>query len=562
MIPSNSIALLFLLLLSYFAAPIDAQNPYYTALLNDSLYFFEAQRSGVLPDNNRVEWRHDSGLEDGSDNNVDLTGGYYDAGNYLKFTVPLSHTLTLIAWGALEWYDGYVSAGQTEHLHDMIRWGTDWLIKAHPSDNVLFVQVGEGSVDNNYWGPDSGIPTPRPSFMIDESSPGTDAAALTAAAFASSSLLLRATDEDYANTLLSHAERLYTFAESATPWQVYSDSVEASQDYYGTSTYSSQLVYGALWLYRATNNTMYRDKASNFFDQFSLRTKQITILDWHDQTGAMYVLGAAVDDSGTDKYKDAAEDYISTIINDRSGGPCSYTIGGLLWCGSQSEWSSLVIANNMAFLAAMFSHTVDETSEYDEFARAQLNYVLGDNPMKTPYVIGVHMNSPQNPHHAGASGGTSIRNIDAGETAHVLYGAIVGGPDYEDRYFDERSDYRQNEVSLNYQGSLQSLVSYQLVNNAVDPPYANITEPRPEVRRPGQSNTIAGWLIAVIVIVIIAAIVGAAIFVCFVRRRRNSAARKPTVAELEKAAAQKSPTLPISPRISSSPPPRPVTISR
>ncbi|KAG2222099.1 hypothetical protein INT45_007985 [Circinella minor] len=511
---------------------IHAQNQYYTTLLNDSLYFFEAQRSGILPDNNRVDWRHDSGLQDGLDNDIDLTGGYYDAGNYLKFTLPLSHTLTLISWGALEWYDGYVNGSQLEYLHNMLRWGTDWLIKAHPSDNVLYVQVGDGAVDNNYWGPDTEIPTPRPSFMINESNPGTDVAALTAAAFASTSMIFRKTDEDYANTLVSHAETLYAFAESATPWQVYSDSVEAAKDYYETYDYSSQLVYGALWLYRATNNTVYRDKASNYFDQFSLKSKAITIMDWHDQTGGVFVLGAAIDTT-TDKYKDAAKDYIDAIISSGSGGPCSYTPGGLLWCDSQSGWSSLVIGNNMAFLAAMFSHTVSGTSEYDAFTRAQIDYVLGDNPMHTPYIIGIHPNSPQNPHHAGASGGTNIRNIDSGQTSHVLYGSIVGGPDEEDRFFDERSDYKQNEVSLNYQASIQGLIAYQLVTQAGNPPYANITEPRPDVRRPGQSDTIAGWIIAVIVIAIIAGIVIAVIGVCFVRRKRRS--RKGTVGELEKA---------------------------
>ncbi|KAI8146724.1 Six-hairpin glycosidase-like protein [Fennellomyces sp. T-0311] len=519
------------ILLASCTTTLNAQNAYYTSLLNQSIYFFEAQRSGHLPENNRVSWRHDSGLEDGFDNDVDLTGGYYDAGNYLKFTVPLSHSLTLIAWGALEWYDGYVSANQTGYLQEMLRWGTDWLIKAHPSDDVLFVQVGLGSVDNNYWGPDSGIPTPRPSFMINSSAPGTDAAALTAAAFASTSLVLRAADEEYANTLVSHAERLFTFAESASPWTVYSNSVKAAQDYYATSTYTSQMAYGALWLYRATNNTRYRDKASDYFDRFSLKTKKITIMDWHDQTGGVFVLGAALDDT-TDKYKDAAQDYIETIIEKGSGGPCRYTNGGLLWCDSQSDWSSLVIASNMAFLAAMYSHTVDDHSEFDSFARSQINYVLGANPMLTPYVCGVHMNSPRNPHHAGASGGTNIRNIDAGETAHILYGAVVGGPDFYDKYYDERSDYRQNEVALDYNAPFQGLMAYQLVIGAADPPYANITEPRPVVTRPGQRNSVAGWVIAVIVIGIIAAIVGAVIAVYFVRRRRTRAVSE---RQLEKA---------------------------
>ena len=43
-----------------------------------SVLFYEAQRSGPLPDDMRFDWRFDSALGDGSDNNLDLTGGYYD----------------------------------------------------------------------------------------------------------------------------------------------------------------------------------------------------------------------------------------------------------------------------------------------------------------------------------------------------------------------------------------------------------------------------------------------------------------------------------------------------
>jgi endoglucanase len=49
-------------------------------LLGDLLFFYDAQRSGKLPASNRVSWRNDSALDDGQDVNLDLTGGYYDAG--------------------------------------------------------------------------------------------------------------------------------------------------------------------------------------------------------------------------------------------------------------------------------------------------------------------------------------------------------------------------------------------------------------------------------------------------------------------------------------------------
>ena len=39
--------------------------------------FYEAQRTGPLPGDNRVPWRGDSFLDD-SDGSIDLTGGYFD----------------------------------------------------------------------------------------------------------------------------------------------------------------------------------------------------------------------------------------------------------------------------------------------------------------------------------------------------------------------------------------------------------------------------------------------------------------------------------------------------
>ena len=59
--------------------------------IDKSLLFYEAQRSGPLPDNMRIDWRKDSALDDGNDVNKDLTGGYYD-GNCFQ-TTSLYHEL-------------------------------------------------------------------------------------------------------------------------------------------------------------------------------------------------------------------------------------------------------------------------------------------------------------------------------------------------------------------------------------------------------------------------------------------------------------------------------------
>lgn len=50
----------------------------YNKVLHLSLLFYEAQRSGHLPQDNRIPWRGDSAIDDQGQSGEDLTGGYYD----------------------------------------------------------------------------------------------------------------------------------------------------------------------------------------------------------------------------------------------------------------------------------------------------------------------------------------------------------------------------------------------------------------------------------------------------------------------------------------------------
>ena len=49
----------------------------YDQVLGLSLQFFEAKRSGQMPRDNRILWKHDSARYDGGAEGFDLTGGYY-----------------------------------------------------------------------------------------------------------------------------------------------------------------------------------------------------------------------------------------------------------------------------------------------------------------------------------------------------------------------------------------------------------------------------------------------------------------------------------------------------
>lgn len=71
---------------------------------------------------------------------VDLVGGYYDAGDNVKFGLPMAFTTTMLAWSIIEF--GSMMSGQLENARTAVRWGSDYLLKAATATpDSLYVQV-------------------------------------------------------------------------------------------------------------------------------------------------------------------------------------------------------------------------------------------------------------------------------------------------------------------------------------------------------------------------------------------------------------------------------------
>ena len=266
----------------------------YAEALQKALFFYEAQRSGRRPASNRVEWRGDSGLRDGADVGLDLTGGWYDAGDHVKFGFPMAASATMLAWGVVDYRSAYEQAGQLDEALDNIKWATDYFIKAHSATNELYGQIGAGGADHGWWGPAEVMQMNRPAFKIDASCGGSDLAGETAAAMAASSIAFRPTNAAYADTLLRHARELYTFADTVR--RKYSECItDASAFYNSWSGFNDELVWGALWLYRATGEAAYLTKAESYYANLSAQTGQ-TVKSykwthaWDDKTYGSYVL--------------------------------------------------------------------------------------------------------------------------------------------------------------------------------------------------------------------------------------------------------------------------------
>ncbi|KAK9857208.1 hypothetical protein WJX84_001198, partial [Apatococcus fuscideae] len=99
--------------------------------LDKSYYFYEAQRSGPLPADNRVKWRKDSCLNDTGPLGQSLVGGHFDSGDHLKVLFPYGTTTAILAWGVLEFQDGYKTAGQLDSAMSTLMWASEFLMEAH-----------------------------------------------------------------------------------------------------------------------------------------------------------------------------------------------------------------------------------------------------------------------------------------------------------------------------------------------------------------------------------------------------------------------------------------------
>ena len=457
----------------------------YGEVLQKSLFFYEAQQSGPLPAFNRVHWRDDSALGD-SDGGVDLTGGWYDAGDHVKFGFPMAYSATILAWSGVENQSAYSSIGQWDILLDNLRFVNDYLLKCHVrngdgSTNKFYGQVGNGSADHAWWGPAEVMQMARPAYYVDAGNPGSDLTGETAAAMAAASIIFASEDPAYSATLLENAIALYNFAD--TYRGKYSDAIPDAASFYNSwSGYQDELVWGAIWLYRATGDQTWLTKAETEYAFLSTEAgsnvpSYTWTLAWDDKSYGCYALMAQL--TGQQNYKDDTERWLDYWSVGYNGQQITYSPGGQ---AHLSTWGSLRYAANTAFVALMYSDVIagsnpTKSQAYIDFATGQINYALGSNPNNRSYVCGFGNNPPINPHHRTAHGSWANSIGTPTDNRHILYGALVGGPGSpNDQYVDDRGDYIANEVACDYNAGFTGAIA-NLVFRFGGSALANFPEP-------------------------------------------------------------------------------------
>lgn len=488
----------------------------YTVALRKALMFFNAQKSGKLPKHNNVPWRGDSCLKDGrSDQSFrrDLSGGYYDAGDAVKFNFPAAFSMTLLSWSVIEYSAKYEAAGELAHVRDTIKWGADYLLKTFNStaDTIdrLVAQVGSAATasgstqpnDQYCWMRPEEIDYPRP---VTECHSCPDLAGEMAAALAAASIVFK-DNRAYSHKLLHGATTVWKFASDRNKRGSGSYSPRGSDaaKFYNSTNYFDEAVWGGTWMYLATGNSSYLERVTD--PKLAKRAGAFSggpnygVFSWNNKLPGAQVLLSRLRLFLSPGYP--YEEMLRTFHNQTGIIMCSYlpvfksfnrTKGGLIQLNHGMPQPLQYVAN-AAFLASVFSDYLEasDTPGWDcgphfysievlrSFARTQIEYILGKNHLKMSYVVGYGKHYPKNVHHRGASipkkgghrgctGGWHWRD-SKNANPNIINGAMVAGPDRHDGFKDARKNRNYTEATLaGNAGLVAALVALSGEGHGVD----------------------------------------------------------------------------------------------
>jgi hypothetical protein len=468
-------------------------------LLQHTLYFYDANMCGAdVKENNLLPWRgnchvydaevpldsehtnlsdsfikkYKDVLDPDGNGTVNVSGGFHDAGDHVKFGLPEAYAASTVSWGYYEFREAYEKTGQADHVETICRYFCDYFMRSTFRDDdgkviAFCYQVGDGDIDHAYWQSPEIDAMERPAWFATSEIPTTDDVSESAAALAINYYNFLDTDPAYAKKCLDYSKALFDFATENK--KKVGDGADGPKSYYTSNKWEDDYCFAACWLYLITKDHRYIADSIGYVDYYA---PPGYILCWNDMWNGVGTLLGRIQEI----YPEVKEEYrkaagrnpyeeidfwkmqaksMNAAMNGDAG---TITPAGYFWLNTWGSARYNTAAQLTGLIYDKYNkgkdlyNTKNPDYTFSDWALGQMEYIIGDNPMDRCYVVGYAENSAQYPHHRAASGLTMAE--DTAKHKHVLYGALVGGPDAEDKHNDITKDWIYNEVTIDYNAAI------------------------------------------------------------------------------------------------------------
>ena len=414
----------------HLSVPFTIGGDIYEQVVPLILQYFDVQQCGPQHSVYRGPCHTDDGIISGgprSGQPIDASGGWHDAGDYLKFVETTSYVAVLMLFAYDHYaahYDRALASWQTRGGLPLplayARVGLEWLLKMHPHPDEFYYQVGDDTDHNSWRLPEQDTPArdpkwkPRPVFY----GIGANLAGRTAAALAIASRLYRPYDHLFAARCLTAAKSVYALGLKH-PKVV----TTKPYDFYPETTWHDDMEWGAGELYKATGEAEYLVQALKFSHLAGAAGTYMSVYNVHALAhSALYPHVPAADQNRLLEYLRLDADAIR-----------QHSEASPYGLGTPYVWGTAEAAAGAAVNCLVYARLSGDR-RYRDIARYQRDFVLGTNPFSICCLVGAGTQFPLFPHHQIAN----IKNIE-------LTGAIVGGPADLKTYQEQHTSLSKTE---------------------------------------------------------------------------------------------------------------------
>ncbi len=402
---------------SYFTISPDV----YRGTQEEILSYLRSQRCGDNPFLSAVCHTHPESATDGdawkvdTGGFIDLSGGWHDAADYIKFLLTVSDVLDLTLFTYREnrgkFADNYLSDGTPgsngiPDILDEAKYGLDWVLKLKSVPGKLYYQVGGEADHYSGWrlpqddNTDYGYAGYRPAYQ----GIGANIAGRSAAAFAMAYLIWKNDlgDDAYAAACWSAATELYSLA-----WSNLTARDTDPSWFYDETFFYDDLELAGVEMYKASGEFNYLTEAIYCS---SLAGSSWGWFDWGNiHSLAHYELYPHAD------Y--ATQSQLQTYLQQDLDSNLSRALSNPFRVSTTYGWGSAAVMTGTVVMCDFYKKLFPGETAYDALHDEVRDYILGRNQWGVSWVTGLGDNYTRDPH-------SQVADI----TGTAIYGTCIEGP--------------------------------------------------------------------------------------------------------------------------------------